>query len=103
MTNEQEETYRRLAATARQIAKQISEFEVQAIQSDLSPEVKLRIMDWGQGYQALAYFLTPQSHWTGGNSYEVHAPHIEFASAISAPQSRGISAQEERQRYYHSR
>lgn len=76
MNNEEEQAYRNLEATASKIADDIGEFDVQVLQSPIPEEVKLRILEWNQGYRSLAYFLHPQPEWTGGDSSKINPPHI---------------------------
>jgi hypothetical protein len=70
------EQYQKLESEADAIAKAIEAFEVSVLESEIPQEVKLKIFEWNQGYRSLAYFLHPQSEWTGGESFRVNLPHI---------------------------
>lgn len=82
MTLEQESTYRRLEALAGEVEKKIQTFDLAVLESNLDDPVKLRLLEWtaDRGFQGIAYFLHPQSEWTGGDNFKVRAPHIEKAS-----------------------
>ena len=68
--------YSYLENYAREIADKIQDFEVCVLGSEVPNEVKLKILEWKSGYRSLAYFLHPQSEWTGGDSFKINLPHI---------------------------
>lgn len=72
LTPEERAACQSLADKARQIATLMGELVVEAITSEhLTTEERLAVLEWdkrAENYKGFAYFLTPQSEWTGGDS-----------------------------------
>lgn len=84
ITEDEAQAYRRLAARAKQIERDLSQLAVSTVAEEIPDDVKARILDWvdrAETFRGLSYFLTPQTQWTGGDSqdaknFKVTAPHI---------------------------
>lgn len=82
ITEEQAIVYRKLAVQARRAQDEIDLLVLHVSQANVPDGAKLNIMDWIErvsafrGLACLAYFLTPQSEWTGGDSFVTNEPHI---------------------------
>ena len=76
--------YSMLAAQARKVSAELDALALQALQADIPEASKVNIFKWlerAEPFSGLAYFLTPQPEWTGGDSSDpkntvLTEPHI---------------------------
>jgi hypothetical protein len=73
ITEPEAAAYRELASRASAIQSAINDFTVAMMGAGIPDTVKIKIMDRMSdkpSFQSLAYFLTPQTEWTGGDSLD---------------------------------
>ena len=85
LNNTEAKEYNDLASKAKAIESALSSLLVDVVTSDIPDDAKCEALDFlkrAETFQGLAYFLTPQTEWMGGDSsdprnFKTRAPHIE--------------------------